>query len=213
MSIIKLQQAVADTVLQRLLTIDPFAIIAGGAPRDWYLGREATDLDVYFYAGGRSTETIYDLLIDVGFKLDGYKDFGEAGIGYGKSPETKVIFEPLDTPIPVQLIMMGQKTHDSVLSSFAVNLSLTWYKHQKITTTPEFDAGVKNKSIVRVHPNYQDDDPYIEKIRAKFPDYAYFSCDDGYFKAHPEQIDNWTYSMKRASLDADTVDLVDNIPW
>ncbi|UQS94994.1 hypothetical protein Pam2_114 [Pseudanabaena phage Pam2] len=45
----------------------------------------------------------------------------------------------------------------------------------------------------------QDDDPYIEKIRAKFPDYAYFSCDDGYFKVHPEQIDNWTCSTKRAS--------------
>jgi len=57
---------------------------------------------------------------------------------------------------------------------------------------------------VRVHPNYQDDDPYIEKVRSKFPDYAYFSSDDNYFKIHPEQIDNWTYSMKRASLEAST---------
>lgn len=213
MSTIKLQQAYANQVLSMIEQIDRHAIIAGGAPRDWCLGQEATDLDVYFYAGGTSAERIHKLLIDVGFELEGYKDFGEAGIGYGKSPEVKVIFEPLNTPMPVQLMMMGQKTHDSVLSSFAVNLSLTWYKHQTIRTTPEFDAGINNKTIVRVHPNYQDDDPYIEKIRAKFPNYDYFSCDDGYFKAHPEQIDNWTYSMKRSFRNEISIEIVNDIPW
>lgn len=28
-----------------------------------------------------------------------------------------------------------------------------------------------------------------------------------------EQIDNWTYSMKRASLDATTLDVIDDIPF
>jgi tRNA nucleotidyltransferase/poly(A) polymerase len=48
-SLIVWQQSVADSLLARLEAIDPHCIIAGGAPRDWYLGRLANDLDVYLY--------------------------------------------------------------------------------------------------------------------------------------------------------------------
>jgi tRNA nucleotidyltransferase/poly(A) polymerase len=48
-TLIAWQQSVADALLARLEAIDPHCIIAGGAPRDWYLGRQAKDLDVYLY--------------------------------------------------------------------------------------------------------------------------------------------------------------------
>lgn len=43
------QKSVADIVLSKLELLDRYCIIAGGAPRDWYLGMEATDIDVYLY--------------------------------------------------------------------------------------------------------------------------------------------------------------------
>ncbi len=48
-TIIEKQMRIADGVLEALSVIDPYVLLAGGAPRDWYLGREANDLDIYMY--------------------------------------------------------------------------------------------------------------------------------------------------------------------
>lgn len=46
---IKHQQKVADDVLNLLEIIDPACIVAGGAPRDWYMGDVAKDIDVFLH--------------------------------------------------------------------------------------------------------------------------------------------------------------------
>ena len=43
------QKAVAKSVLKKLQTLDLYAVLAGGACRDWLLDKEATDLDFYMY--------------------------------------------------------------------------------------------------------------------------------------------------------------------
>ena len=45
MSIVK-QQLTANDILSKLEIIDPYVILAGGAPRDWYFGDECRDLMV-----------------------------------------------------------------------------------------------------------------------------------------------------------------------
>lgn len=47
MSRIKLQKIQAMFVMQRIRALDPTAYVAGGAPRDWFLDREASDIDIY----------------------------------------------------------------------------------------------------------------------------------------------------------------------
>ena len=49
MSSIEHQKAVAKEVLNKLKTVDIFAMLAGGACRDWYLNTEASDLDFYVH--------------------------------------------------------------------------------------------------------------------------------------------------------------------
>lgn len=174
MSIVKLQQTYADLVLAKVSKIDKSVIIAGGAPRDWYLGLEATDLDVYFHPNPSwDTITTYRTLQDIGFTFDGYRDFSEAGIAYGKLPQLKAIFEPTDTPMKVQLMCMSEPVQDCVLQSFAIDLSLVSYKYEKIIPTPEFLEALKTKTITRVNPDYSDFDPYIMKILGKFPNLKY----------------------------------------
>ena len=43
------QKAIADELLAKIELIDKNAILAGGAPRDWWAGVEANDLDFYLY--------------------------------------------------------------------------------------------------------------------------------------------------------------------
>lgn len=49
------QKFVADTILYKLFPIDPYCICAGGAPRDWYLGKVASDLDIFIYTAPNLT--------------------------------------------------------------------------------------------------------------------------------------------------------------
>lgn len=46
------QKGIADEIYTKLKVIDPYCILAGGAPRDWYFGNTANDLDFYFHSGG-----------------------------------------------------------------------------------------------------------------------------------------------------------------
>ena len=41
------QIATADWILTKIEKIDPFAIIAGGSPRDWEHGMMARDVDIF----------------------------------------------------------------------------------------------------------------------------------------------------------------------
>lgn len=45
------QRQLAETILQAVRNIDRHAIIAGGAPRDWYLGMRANDIDIFINSG------------------------------------------------------------------------------------------------------------------------------------------------------------------
>lgn len=57
------QMGVANKVLSLLFPIDPHSIVAGGAPRDWYLGKEANDIDVFVYVRAGITNTMLECIL------------------------------------------------------------------------------------------------------------------------------------------------------
>ena len=54
------QKEVAKKVFESLTKVDPNCILAGGAPRDWYYGKEARDLDFYFCSSARKVKEVLD---------------------------------------------------------------------------------------------------------------------------------------------------------
>lgn len=56
------QKEVAKKVFESLTKVDPNCILAGGAPRDWYYGKEARDLDFYFCSSARKVKEVLDQL-------------------------------------------------------------------------------------------------------------------------------------------------------
>jgi hypothetical protein len=187
MSIIKLQQAYADQVLAMIERLDPFAIIAGGAPRDWHLGQEANDLDVYFHPNPNWTkQTLKEQLKVVGFNLDGgdnYEDFQVNKSKYGKNEYIKSMYNPTNSAMKVQLMAMSEPTFESVLPKFPLNLCLAWYKNRKVYTETLFELGISKKVIIRTNFDYLDNDPYIIKILKRFDNYKYFTNKTSYFRA------------------------------
>jgi hypothetical protein len=173
--IITKQKAVADKVLDKLFPIDPFAICAGGAPRDWYFGKPATDLDIFFYSAVNLTGVIEKMLEHVGIKINSVRTSENLPEWYQLNPHLHCVYETTVDGVNVQLMFMFKDTHTSVVPEFPFSICKAWYKDGKIILDRDFKACEKHNIIVKTGALYNDEHKYVQKIKAKFPDWHF--CD------------------------------------
>jgi hypothetical protein len=180
-ALIAKQKAVADKILDKLFPIDPFAICAGGAPRDWHFGKPATDIDIFFHTSVDQLTIVEEMLKHVGIKLDGVRHAESLPEWYKLNPALKCVYECTVDGVSVQLMFMNAKTQDAVVPQFPFSICKAWYKHGKITLDSDFKKCEKHKIVVQTNNLYSDEHKYVQKIKAKFPDYEFFSTwEDAY---------------------------------
>ena len=167
------QRSVADFVLEKLFTIDPFSIVAGGAPRDWYFYKEAADIDVFFYVS-RNTQlyVIQAMLEAAGFIIKERKDGHSLPEIYKMNPKLRSVFNLEIEGVPVQLMLMTEPTH-SVIDTFPLSICKAWYKRGAIRTERDFVRTLKHKVIFKTNDLYANGHVYLKKILDKFPEYKY----------------------------------------
>jgi hypothetical protein len=180
------EMELGNQVLDKLYYLDPSSIIAGGAPRDWYFDKNCSDIDVYFYyRPDISTTTVKNILgkiFDVDMKLLGSSmSHDKHEHRYLRDDKISNVWEFDYLGKTVQLIRRNIPTF-GVTNSFALNLSMIWFKGNQINPEEHFLTGVKNKSIVKMNPLYLDGDKYVQKIKNKFPTYKYFSDEMEFYK-------------------------------
>lgn len=192
---IKHQQVVADKVLNMVKAIDTTSVIAGGAPRDWYLGIPATDLDVYIRIQYNPSLTVCSVVNSL--KLQGFEDIQEVGDSrinsfdkknmivteskspaeYCYDPHILMVLQSTYEGEIVQFIISTRKQKETIMDFYA-SLSMVWYKDETIFTTTLFELSVKNKVIVVTGTQFLGN-KYYEKIKLKFSDYEWcWSKDD-----------------------------------
>lgn len=187
MSQIDLQKAVADEVLQIIENVDPTAIVAGGAPRDWYFGNAATDIDVFFhFRNDLSATRIQEILKGLGLDVCRKNEGDSLPEIYKKNPMLRCVYDLEYGGEQVQLLLMLEPTFNSVIKHFPLNICKVWYKHSTIEVTQDLLRAMKHKAIVKVNPLYANGDKYVEKIKAKFPDFNYY---DSYQKLAIDLLD------------------------
>lgn len=170
---ITIQQEQADSILDKLFPIDPYAICAGGAPRDWHFGKVATDLD-FFIHSTNPTCVLRDQLLDVGLEVietkagDGLPDV------YKRNPDLGCVFNLEYYGTKVQIMRMIKPTFKSVVPQFPLSICKAWYKNYKIHLDRDFKRGENHKIIVKTNIVYNDEHAYIKKIMDKFPEYKYY---------------------------------------
>ncbi len=173
---VKDQQEWADHILSLLETFDPTAIIAGGAPRDWWHKREASDLDCFVtIREDLMAPQRKKMLERLGFKVTKENSGHDLPEQYKKNPDLlRVIEVTLDgCDIPIQL-MQVENTFN-VVDHFPLSLCKVWYKDGSIRVTKDFNRSVAHKALVLVSELYADGDRYIKKIVDKYPEYKYYS--------------------------------------
>lgn len=169
---IEKQKAVADDVLHKLFLIQPYAIVAGGAPRDWLDGKLATDVDVFVDTRHINTAKKERELFAVAgllrFEKGEGRDWDDIPEHYKKNPNIKRVYNLEIDGVAVQLICVKCPCWD-VVEQFPIPICQAWYKNGRIGTTLEYKLCKKVGALVITNHVYGMQDKFIKKISEKFP--------------------------------------------
>lgn len=167
--IISKQMETANKVIKRLRAVDPYCIVAGGAPRDWYFGNAANDIDVYIWQQHHTQRAKIRQLKCAGFDVSpvGYDDNREM---YEKNKMIEFVFDVKGYEEKVQIISLSCKTFD-IVKTFPFSICQAWYTPERgIMLERDFVMTEKTGYIFRTNPVYADGDSYINKITERFKD-------------------------------------------
>lgn len=159
---IEKQKEVADYFLNKLQEKDHHCMIAGGAPRDWYIGRVAKDIDVFVDTDFTHTE----LEGIIGLQVTDLTLPPE----YEGNPNINSVFETRYFGQTVQIITV--KTLDNLIEDFPVNISQAYYDVGQIFFTADFAEGHETKTIWTTGEDYQQG-RYLARIVEKFQPLGY----------------------------------------
>lgn len=173
-ALITKQKVVADKILDKLFPIDPFAIVAGGAPRDWHFGKPATDIDVFFHTNVRQITIVEQMLKHVGIEISQSRTADNLPEWYKLNPNLLYVYETVVDGVTVQIMLMNAHTHDSVIPQFPFTICKAWYKHGRIELDREFKKCERHKIVVQTNKLYSDEHKYVQKMKGKFPEWEFF---------------------------------------
>jgi hypothetical protein len=175
---IEQQQNVARELLHKLEIIDPHCILAGGAPRNWFLGKVANDLDFYIHLP--SNESLYATKLrferlglevrHVSYKSDSWKQ-------YKVMEHLFRIYEGIYKEQRIQIMVMRESTFQSVVSEFGVSICQFWWKGHKINATAMSLVSLLEKTLF-VKDDYSAKEIHVAKMVKYFPDFEVKSFTD-----------------------------------
>ncbi len=170
---VKDQKREAKELLDKLRVVDPFVMIAGGAPRDWYFNTPAKDLDVYMRLPNHNTITLVENLArQVGIKnLTGMSKVTESS--YAELPNLKWVFAGEYNGLPINLMVMDKGVREEVIKDFDLAICRAWFDGEKCHYFEEFEFCVQTR-ICLVHPKYTGKEAHIRKMAKRFPQFMFF---------------------------------------
>lgn len=165
---IEKQKAVADEVYSKLMLADPWCVLAGGAPRDWYLGTECNDLDFYFCSTARTLGAVRRQL-DSLFGAGVFTAKCEHLCGMYKHMDSlQRIFEGKVGGMTVQLMQLHTTGEQwKVMEGFSTSICKATYHSGKITLHKEFKETLVSGTMF-LTDGYKWSDMHPNKLRERF---------------------------------------------
>lgn len=167
------QKREGKELLDKLRVVDPFVMIAGGAPRDWYFDRSAKDLDIYLRLPNHNTITLVENLA---------RAVGITGLGqlsktsessYAELPNLKWVFAGEYNGMPINLMVMDKGVREEIIKDFDVAICRAWFDGDKCHYFEEFDFCIKTR-VCLVHPKYTGKEQHLRKMAKRFPQFMFF---------------------------------------
>lgn len=165
--IIMWQIIAAKRMLSNLWILCPSAVVAGGAPRDWYFGKPAKDIDCYI--ADVELKQVLNLFKLAGIKIKEIKKGENRGV-YARNNNLELVVDFRYMFLDFQLMLMQGTTVDGTIDSFPISVCKIEYNGTHVVPSYEFKVAEAAK-VLLIDKRYKLDDPYIVKIIKKFPDY------------------------------------------
>jgi len=177
------QKNIARDVMDGIKIIDPYALLAGGAPRDWYFGNPCNDLDVYYYSNGdtisASKGQLQSLFPHVTFtnRSERFenKSVDEHREVYNSMKFLRRVYETQVGGLKVQFIQLEEnKRQFDVVSAMDVSICQCWYNHYKDAVVLSDNFKLTLATDIMFLPNGNSwSDKHPLKMRERF---ERFSC-------------------------------------
>lgn len=157
------------SLLLQLRNLSKVAVIAGGCPRDIYLDCPFSDIDIYV-----SHECHF---VDVTNLLCSMPEVTHVNLQVGdrlppqyKAEHITAVISFEAKGLPFQVVITNRRSFESILDTFAINLSKFYFEEKNIKYTETAGRDLYKKTIT-VNPRINVNPSYLHKIIKKFPDY------------------------------------------
>ena len=167
------QIATSDMILSKIEKIDPFAIIAGGAPRDWEHGIVARDVDIFLNVPDNWTiSTIVKQLNKVCMiRPSAYKTEDQMQ-WYEKNPDIRAVFDWGYNGVDFQFVIVRKPVFD-YHDNFPLSICQAMRKNLNTKVSTDFNASKNTKEIYITNKLYNNADTYVQKVVEKYKPNGY----------------------------------------
>lgn len=172
------QKYEARELLTKLKRIDPFAMVAGGAPRDWYFNTPARDADIYLRLPNHNTLTLVTrLLQDLGMEEVGTipQSMKSKENSYAELPNLKWVLEGIYNGLKINIMVMDKGVREEIIKDFDVSICRAWFDGNQCYYFADFEFTVKT-GICTIHENYTGKELHIRKMAKRFPNFQFMKA-------------------------------------
>tara|TARA_R110000787_G_C13308602_1_gene435265 strand:- start:50 stop:631 length:582 start_codon:yes stop_codon:yes gene_type:complete len=170
------QKEIAEDVLTQLEIICPHAILAGGAPRDWYMGTPANDLDIYFSldpdSKAASNRSQLKKVLPEGMVLQ-KEHASNRNPMYKHMKALRRIYYYTYRGMDVQLIQLDQlRDVFGAVDNMSCSICKAWWKKKGVVTTYDFRLTLKSEHMF-LNDAYKWGDYHPQKMEERFKKAGY----------------------------------------
>lgn len=187
------QMRVTDRVMSILSDNNVKFKVAGGAPRDWYLGNTAKDVDIFYEKSSVKYNFKNDGLIHCFTTTEGCylnemlkkelsaKEFDEIipSGGYDLNPDINAVYDTIIDGVNFQFIEVFEL--DDLIKNFSHSISMIEYcGNEGFKPSKLFIASLWNKVIIETGEVYSNGEAYKQRLQEKFPNYKFINKQEAF---------------------------------
>lgn len=177
------EKRLGEEVLERIKKIDPNAIIAGGAPRDWWLGNECSDIDIYLKAPDLSSDPLRQAAISLlGFTR--VRSMSAVDEDYDSLSDLLSVFEFDYEGKTFNIMFMDEYCSFPYTGHFSCSICEIYYDGSQFHPSPKFMKTLLDKVII-LSDDVDENTKHVKKIAGKFPGYSFAK----FVKVSPSFVD------------------------
>lgn len=170
------QKKAANEVLAKIREVFPTAVVMGGAPRDWYMLKPCSDIDVYFTSKWKLDAGTH--LRNLGFDVT---QVNKSDI-YTGNKFIKTVWQCQYNQEQIQFVEVTC-SEVAVMQEFPFGIcKISYAEKEGVVPTLNFLNCLDNKLLVVSSELYADGHKYVQKIKQKFPDWKYYASTEDYRK-------------------------------